>query len=126
MPLMFMFMVEKPSAKLSATKLCAADQDDSHTVIITDSNVDGLYTERIAEPLADLGCEVDILVVEPGEQSKAAEVASELWEKMLDEGADRTSVVLALGGGVVGDLVQRRGRGGARFSTIAARKSLSQ
>jgi 3-dehydroquinate synthase len=42
--------------------------------------------------------------VEAGESSKAAEVAEELWEDLLDGGADRKTVVVALGGGVVGDL----------------------
>jgi len=87
-----------------AVKLCDAEADDAHAVLITDSNVDGLYTEKVAEPLAELGCEVDILVIEAGEQSKSSDVAAELWERMLDEGADRKSVVVALGGGVVGDL----------------------
>lgn len=87
-----------------ATKLCDAEADDAHAVLITDSNVDGLYTEKVAEPLAELGCEVDILVIEAGEQSKSSDVADELWERMLEEGADRKSVVVALGGGVVGDL----------------------
>src|SRR5919106_4577589 len=87
-----------------AARLCDAEQDDAHAVVITDSNVDSLYTETVTEPLAELGCEVDILVVEAGEQSKAPDVAAELWEKMLDEGADRSTVVVALGGGVVGDL----------------------
>ena len=50
------------------------------------------------------GREVDILIVEAGEQSKSPDVAAELWEQMLDEGADRKTVVVALGGGVVGDL----------------------
>jgi 3-dehydroquinate synthetase len=88
----------------NAVKLCDAEADDAHTVLITDSNVDDLYTEKVAEPLAELGCEVDILVIEAGEQSKSPDVAAELWERMLDEGTDRKSVVIALGGGVVGDL----------------------
>ena len=40
----------------------------------------------------------------PGEQSKSPEVAADLWEQLLDQGADRKTVVVALGGGVVGDL----------------------
>jgi 3-dehydroquinate synthase len=88
----------------SAAKFCDAEADDAHAVVITDSNVDELYSEAVTEPLAELGCEVDILVVDAGEQSKAPDVAAELWEQMLDEGADRKSVVVALGGGVVGDL----------------------
>jgi len=89
---------------VQAALLCDAEQDDAHAVVVTDSNVDGLYTETVTEPLAELGCEVDILVIEAGEQSKSSDVAAELWERMLEEGADRKSVVVALGGGVVGDL----------------------
>jgi 3-dehydroquinate synthase len=45
-----------------------------------------------------------VLVVEAGEVSKAPDVATDLWEQMLEQGADRQTVVIALGGGVVGDL----------------------
>ena len=85
-------------------RFCDAEQEDSHAVIVTDSNVDELYSEPVAEALVEAGAEVDILVVEAGESSKAPEVAAELWEQMLDQGTDRTSVVVAVGGGVVGDL----------------------
>jgi 3-dehydroquinate synthase len=85
-------------------KLCDADQDDAHAVVITDSNVDGLYSEPIGDALQEAGAQVDILVVEAGEQSKAPDVAADLWEQLLDQGADRKTVVIALGGGVVGDL----------------------
>jgi 3-dehydroquinate synthase len=87
-----------------AAKFCDAEADDSHVVLITDSNVDELYSEAVTAPLSELGAEVDVLVAEAGEQSKSADVATGLWERMLDEGADRSSVVVALGGGVVGDL----------------------
>lgn len=81
-----------------------AAQDDAHAVIITDANVDDLYAEPVANALADQGCEVDVLIVDAGEQSKSIDVAMELWERMLDEGTDRKSAVIAVGGGVVGDL----------------------
>ncbi len=87
-----------------AAKLCDAEQDDAHTIIITDSNVAELYSEPLIEALEGLGCEVAALEVEPGEPSKAPDVAAELWEELLDHGADRKTVVVALGGGVVGDL----------------------
>jgi 3-dehydroquinate synthase len=89
---------------VEAAKFCDAEAEDAHAVVITDTNVDPLYCEPVTDQLAELGCEVDILVVEAGEQSKSSDVAAELWEQMLDEGADRKSVVVALGGGVVGDL----------------------
>ncbi len=75
-----------------------------HALIITDSHVEPLYAEAVGEQLAAELDEVDVLVVEAGESSKSAEVAESLWEQMLELGADRKTVVVALGGGVVGDL----------------------
>lgn len=76
----------------------------SHAVLITDENVDSLYGDRVADALTAADFEVDIMVVNPGEQSKSTDMAAELWETMLEEGTDRKSLVIALGGGVVGDL----------------------
>jgi len=80
------------------------EYDDAHAVVITDSNVDRLYAEPLASALTDEGCEVATLIIDPGEQSKSIDVAVELWEQMLDEGADRKTTVVAVGGGVIGDL----------------------
>jgi 3-dehydroquinate synthase len=87
-----------------AAKLCDAEQDDAHTIVITDSHVAEHYADPVVEALEELGCDVAVLEVEPGEPSKAPDVAADLWEEMLDHGADRKTVVVALGGGVVGDL----------------------
>ena len=75
-----------------------------HAVIVTDSTVDELYADGAADLLVAEGWEVDVLIVEPGEPSKSIDAADELWNSMLDEGADRQSIVVAIGGGVVGDL----------------------
>jgi 3-dehydroquinate synthase len=97
--------IEIGSGNLSdAAKFCDAEQDDAHVVLITDANVDDLYSEPVSDALQEAGAQIDILVVEAGEQSKAGEVAADLWEQLLDQGADRKTVVVALGGGVVGDL----------------------
>jgi 3-dehydroquinate synthase len=87
-----------------AAKFCDAEQEDAHVVIISDSNVDPLYSEPVSDALQEAGAQVDLLIVEAGEQSKSSDVATDLWEQMLDQGADRKTVVVALGGGVVGDL----------------------
>ena len=76
----------------------------SHVVIITDDQVDPLYADKLGDQLAGDEWEVHVLVVDAGEQSKSVESVQELWETMLEEGADRKSIVLAIGGGVVGDL----------------------
>lgn len=76
----------------------------SHVVIITDDQVDPLYADKLGDHLAEDEWEVHVLVVDAGEQSKSVESVQELWETMLEEGTDRKSIVLAIGGGVVGDL----------------------
>ncbi len=76
----------------------------THAVMITDANVERPHALAAAESLAAAGVAVDLLVVEPGEPSKSIATAAELWEKVLQLGADRESVIVAAGGGVVGDL----------------------
>src|SRR6266404_5126847 len=75
-----------------------------HVVLMTDSHVEPLYSAKVGDSLAQADAEVDLVVIEAGEPSKAAAVAEAAWEKLLDVGADRQTVVAALGGGVVGDL----------------------
>jgi len=73
-------------------------------VIVTDSNVEPLYASRLARSLHGAGFKAAILEIPPGEASKTPEVLAELWEQMADLGITRSDSVLALGGGVVGDL----------------------
>jgi 3-dehydroquinate synthase len=75
-----------------------------HVVLITDENVDTLIADGVGDQLSENGWEVDLLVVPAGEQSKSVEVVDELWNAMLEHGTDRQSIVLAVGGGVIGDL----------------------
>jgi 3-dehydroquinate synthase len=76
----------------------------SHAVIITDEVVDELYADKLGDQLTDDEWEVHVLTIDAGEQSKCGDIAQDLWETMLDEGTDRKSIVIAIGGGVVGDL----------------------
>ncbi len=76
----------------------------THAVIVTDTKVENPHAARAAESLAGSGAEVDLLVVEAGEQTKSADSAAWLWQKLLELGTDRKSLLVAVGGGVVGDL----------------------
>jgi 3-dehydroquinate synthase len=76
----------------------------SHAVLITDENVETPHAVAVAQSLVNASVQVDLVVVESGEQSKSVATATALWEKLLGLGADRKSVVVAVGGGVVGDL----------------------
>ena len=75
----------------------------THVILIADQNVQ-TYARQVAESFADAEVDVDILTIQPGEQSKSASTLAALWESVLDAGADRKTVIGAVGGGVVGDL----------------------
>jgi len=76
----------------------------SHVVVFTDKNVEEPHAVGVAESLAEAGLETSLVVIEPGEPSKSIETAAALWSGMVQIGADRRSVIVAAGGGVVGDL----------------------
>ena len=72
--------------------------------VVTDTNVGPLYWNRLKAGLGSAGFETALSVVPAGEKSKNASQLSALWEEMMDAGLTRTDAVVALGGGVVGDL----------------------
>ena len=63
-----------------------------------------LYGENLSEHLRHSGFEVTIVEIPDGEAAKQLAVAERCWSDLLEAGLDRTSTVLALGGGAVGDL----------------------
>jgi 3-dehydroquinate synthase len=71
--------------------------------VVTDDNA-----RRHAEPLAALltadGFHVDLVALPPGEEQKSLESASRLYDALAAGRADRTALVVAVGGGVIGDL----------------------
>lgn len=73
-------------------------------VIISDSNVEPLYGERLRAALAGAGFQTRTLMVPAGEASKSLRQVGRLLEQLPRLGLDRQSFVIALGGGVVGDL----------------------
>jgi 3-dehydroquinate synthase len=72
--------------------------------IVTDDNVAPLYLDRARSALASAGLPVCHAVVPAGEPSKQLATAGTVAAKLVAGGLDRGSVVIALGGGVVGDL----------------------
>jgi len=73
-------------------------------VIITDTTVRGLYAEVLERSLANAGFTVIILEIPPGEEQKTLATAGRLYQKLAEAFAERNSPILALGGGVIGDL----------------------
>lgn len=75
-----------------------------HAVVVTDDIVDGLYSERVTISLKNAGFEVDKFVIANGEASKNTNNYVELLEFCAVKRLSRKDVLIALGGGVAGDL----------------------
>jgi 3-dehydroquinate synthase len=73
-------------------------------IIVTDSNVEALHGNRVLETLSGMGIKTDMISFPAGEASKTMETSLGVVERLTELGADRTSALIALGGGVVGDL----------------------
>ena len=76
----------------------------SKVAVISDANVRPLYGPRVREALRGVELEVVELTVPPGEASKSPQQLLSLCNAMLEAGLGRNDAVVALGGGVVGDL----------------------
>lgn len=73
-------------------------------ILITDETVGDIYCDRI-EQVRQQGLVRQVIRIAPGEASKSLETLEAIWEQLLMFGADRSTCLLALGGGMIGDLV---------------------
>lgn len=72
--------------------------------VVTDSNVEPLYAKQVCDSLTEQGFQVKTIVIPAGESSKCQEQLFRLYDEMLTFGLTRSDLIVALGGGVVGDL----------------------
>ena len=73
-------------------------------VVITDSNVDALYSKDCIADLEAAGYETIKYVLKAGEENKTLEEVNTIYKILIDFKCDRSSTLVALGGGVVGDM----------------------
>jgi 3-dehydroquinate synthase len=73
-------------------------------IILTDSTVLALHGTKVQQTLRETGLKVDMIDFPAGEASKDIQTSLRICDQMIDMGADRTSALIALGGGVVGDI----------------------
>ena len=73
--------------------------------IVTDKTVENFHLPRLVEALSGAGIETKILSINPGESSKSWKTLQMTVDWMLESKIERNDIVVALGGGVVGDLV---------------------
>jgi 3-dehydroquinate synthase len=74
------------------------------TAIVADAAVDRLHGARLRASLEAAGVRSEIILVPPGEASKSFERLAEVTDRLLALALDRGDLVIAFGGGVVGDL----------------------
>ena len=72
--------------------------------VVTDSHVGPLYAKLVADSLASAGLETTVIEIPAGESSKNMAMLEHLYDALLAFGTTRTDALVALGGGVVGDL----------------------
>jgi 3-dehydroquinate synthase len=91
-------LLEKTGALLSQ-KLSGPD-----CAIVSDENVAARFAQTLLQSLTSAGFKPTLITIPPGEKSKTLDEAEGICNRMSEAGLDRSSFLVALGGGVVGDL----------------------
>tara|TARA_E500000075_G_C6994061_1_gene325364 strand:- start:450 stop:1583 length:1134 start_codon:yes stop_codon:yes gene_type:complete len=73
-------------------------------VIVSDQSVNATHAKTVAEALQDASITIDHLTIPSGEASKSLAEAERLWNEFARLKIDRKTAILAVGGGVIGDL----------------------
>lgn len=87
------------------TLLIAKDHKASRYVVITDDCVGGLYGKKFLGALKEIGLKASVMQFPAGESAKNIKTVLALSDQLMAAGADRETCLIALGGGVVGDVV---------------------
>lgn len=88
----------------SLPQVVARHAPGSHYAVISDETVGSIYGVPVVEALRAAGLASTLSTFPPGEASKNRATWGELTDRLLEHGLDRDGVVVALGGGVTGDL----------------------
>lgn len=89
----------------SAGKLCQQVLPRAtRLAVVTDDTVGALYARRVLQSLWGKGYTASVISLPPGEQTKSLDSLGTLYNAFMELGLTRTDAVVALGGGVVGDL----------------------
>lgn len=72
--------------------------------VVTDANVNSLYGDKVIDSLEKCDFKVKRIVLAPGEKSKSVETLLNVYNELLNFNITRGDLIIALGGGVIGDL----------------------
>lgn len=93
-----------PQISESLRRIHGDDGWAAPAAVVTDANVGPLHSRPVLSLLENLRLDPKVMTIPPGEESKSLEVFGRICDALLSSGISRRSVVVALGGGVVGDL----------------------
>jgi shikimate kinase / 3-dehydroquinate synthase len=82
----------------------AGIEADTHIAIVSNPVVEPLYAARVKQSLKDRGIKCTICLIPDGEEHKTLDSISSLYDQFLATGLQRQGKILALGGGVIGDV----------------------
>lgn len=85
-------------------KIIAKVAKSTRTIVITDENVAPNWLEKVTQSLEGAGLSAKSIILPPGEHTKSYRQLEALLDELLDQGIDRKTTLIALGGGVIGDL----------------------
>ncbi len=85
-------------------RLIAERFNTSRIAVVTHPSIRQLFGEQIASELTTVGQAPEFIEVPEGESSKSLQQAEAIYDRLLEMNCDRKSALVALGGGVVGDL----------------------
>jgi 3-dehydroquinate synthase len=74
------------------------------TAVVTNETVAPLYADKVVKTLEGIGQKVKLIVLPDGEEFKTWEVLQKIFDGLLENSADRKTTLVALGGGVIGDM----------------------
>ena len=79
-------------------------ENSRNTLIVTDRNVHKPHASFVRRGLEDDGWNCAVHILEPGEQTKCIASVSAIYDQLVEIPADRGTIIVAVGGGVVGDI----------------------
>lgn len=94
----------EPGLINSCGELIRNVSDAQKVTVITDSNVEKLYAEQVARSLSQADFDVSVHVFTAGEKSKSLSSIARMYNYMANRTMSRKDIVVALGGGVTGDM----------------------
>lgn len=78
--------------------------DSARFLVVTDANVQDPHAQRVLDSLRESGLQGTLTTVAAGEKSKSLATLSGLYDELIEQSANRRTTIVAVGGGVVGDL----------------------